>query len=239
MRVFIRLLQGELKRMVSYKILPVSVATSLIWVGIFAVLSAQEARRFAPLLLYMDAGLMSLLLSGAFHHLERTDGTAKTMMVLPVSTGQIIASKAFAAAILGLLSALVISVALIALHGIVLRYAALALFVFVIAAAHSAIGLALALKSRDFTSTLGWVMLFILLSLLPSVLLDTGIIPRAFENWVLLSPSGAATAMLDYAAGSSGDAARAAMGFFYLAALALLLYRFPVLKLFRQHACVG
>lgn len=37
----IKLFAGEMKRMVSYKILPVSLATSLIWVVIFALPSSS------------------------------------------------------------------------------------------------------------------------------------------------------------------------------------------------------
>ncbi len=234
-----KLYLGEMKRMVSYKILPISLATSFVWVVMFALLSADEARRFAPLLLYMDAGVMSLLLAGAFHHLERTDGTAKTMMVLPVSTGQVILSKALAAASLGLISALVVSLALYFLHGIVLRYLALALVVSATAMAHAAIGLSIALRSRDFSGTLGGVMLFILLLFVPALLLEMGVIPKAYAWLVMLSPSAAATETLNYAAKSAHDVPKAAAGLAWLAALAYLLYHFPVLRLFRRHACVG
>ena len=182
----IKLFAGEMKRMVSYKILPVSLATSLICVVIFALLSASESQRFAPLLLYMDAGVMSLLLAGAFHHLERTDGTAKTMMVLPVSTGQVILSKALAAAALGLISALVVSLALYFLHGIALRYLVLALVICAAAMAHAALGLAIALKSRDFSGTLGGVMLFIIILFVPALLLEMSVIPRAYA-WLAIS----------------------------------------------------
>ena len=239
MNRLVKLFLGEMKRMVSYKILPVSMATSLIWVGVFALLSASEAQRFAPLLLYMDAGVMSLLLAGSFHHLERTDGTAKTMMVLPVSTSQIILSKALAAAALGLVSALVVSLALYILHGVVLRYLILALIVSLAAMAHSAIGLVIALKSRDFSGTLGGVMLFILLIFVPAILLEMGVVSKDYAWLVMLSPSAAATEALNYASGTSADAAKAAAGTGYLAALACLLYRFPVLRLFRRHASVG
>lgn len=235
----IRLYLGEMKRMISYKILPVSLATSLIWIGLFALLSKPEAQRFAPLLLYMDAGIMSLLLAGAFHHLERTDGTAKTMMVLPVSTLQIISAKALAAATLGLISALVVSLALYFLHGIVLRYVFLALVISFAAMAHSAIGLAIALKSRDFTGTLGGVMLFILLLFVPAILLEVGVIPKAFAWLIMLSPSAASTEALNYAARTAADAPKAAAGLGYLTLLSCLLYRFGVLRLFRRHASVG
>lgn len=235
----IKLFAGEMKRMVSYKILPVSLATSLIWVVIFALLSASESQRFAPLLLDMDAGVMSLLLAGAFHHLERTDGTAKTMMVLPVSTGQVILSKALAAAALGLISALVVSLALYFLHGIALRYLVLALVICAAAMAHAALGLAIALKSRDFSGTLGGVMLFIIILFVPALLLEMSVIPRAYAWLVMLSPSAAATEALNYAVKTASDAPKAGAGIAYLAALAYLLYRFLVLKLFRRHACVG
>ncbi len=230
-----KLFLGEMKRMASYKILPISIATSLIWVALFSLLSVSEAQRFAPLLLYMDAGVMSLLLAGAFHHLERTDGIVKTMMVLPVSTGQIILAKALAAAVLGLISALVVSLALLFLHGIVLRYLALALVVAATAMAHAAIGLSIALKTRDFSGTLGGILLIFV----PAVLLETGLIPRNLAWLVMLSPSAAATETLNYAAGTTRDLLKAIAGIVYLSALAGLLYRFVVLKLFRSHASVG
>ena len=233
-----RLFRGEMKRMVSYRILPVSVATSLVWVGIFALLSREEARRFAPMLLYMDAGVMSLLLSGAFHHLERTDGTVKTMLVLPVSTGSVLLAKAMAAAMLGLISALVVCAALYSLHGLTLNYPLLILATLLAAMAHAGIGLALALGSRDFSATLGWVMLFMIVSLLPVVLLYAGVIPANVRWAVTLSPSGAATAALVHAAGTAQDPGMAALGIAWLAVLAAGLYRFPILRLFRRHACV-
>ena len=239
MSSLVKLFLGEMKRMVSYKILPISVATSMIWVVLFSLLSAAEARRFAPLLLYTDAGVMSLLLAGAFHHLERIDGTVKTMMVLPVSTGQIILAKALAAAVLGLISALVVSLALYFLHGITLRYLALLLTIAAAAMAHAAIGLVIALKARDFSGTLGGVMLFIMLIFVPAILLETGLIPRGWAWPVMLSPSAAATEALNYAAKTTGDLPKAAAGLAYLGILAGFLYRFVVLRLFRSHASVG
>ncbi len=185
-----KLFFGEMKRLVSYKILPVSVGTSVIWVVVFALMSEMEALRFAPMLLYMDAGLMSLLLAGAFHHLERTDGTARTMMVLPVTLGEIILSKAMAAAALGLLSAVVVSVSLYFLHGIVFRFVWLAVAVLSAAMAHGALGLAVALKSRDFSATLGGVMAAFIMLFVPVILLETGAIPQSWAWAVMKSLRG-------------------------------------------------
>jgi len=105
--------------------------------------------------------------------------------------------------------------------------------------AHAAIGLSIALRSRDFSGTLGGVMLFILLLFVPALLLEMGVIPKAYAWLVMLSPSAAATETLNYAAKSAHDVPKAAAGLAWLAALAYLLYHFPVLRLFRRHACVG
>ncbi|MFY9305912.1 MAG: hypothetical protein WBH42_09195 [Bacillota bacterium] len=45
-----RLVAGELKRLVKYNILPVSLVTAVIWIVLFLFQSANEARNIAPLL---------------------------------------------------------------------------------------------------------------------------------------------------------------------------------------------
>ena len=105
--------------------------------------------------------------------------------------------------------------------------------------AHAAIGLVIALKARDFSGTLGGVMLFIMLIFVPAILLETGLIPRGWAWPVMLSPSAAATEALNYAAKTTGDLPKALAGLAYLGILAGILYRFVVLRLFRSHASVG
>ncbi|HHT85039.1 MAG: ABC transporter permease [Bacillota bacterium] len=100
-----RLVAGELKRLAKYNILPVSLATAIIWVVLFLFLSEQEAREITPLLIFVDVAAMSILLLGASHHLEKQEGTIKTMMVMPVSTGQILAAKTVASMVLAVESA--------------------------------------------------------------------------------------------------------------------------------------
>ncbi|MFY9147954.1 MAG: ABC transporter permease, partial [Bacillota bacterium] len=102
-----RLVAGELKRLVKYNILPVSLVTAVIWIVLFLFQSANEARNIAPLLIFVDATMMAILLLGASHHLEKQDGTIRTMMVLPVSLGQILAAKTIASLVLAVESAVV------------------------------------------------------------------------------------------------------------------------------------
>ena len=158
-----RLVKGELLRLVRYKILPVSLATAVLWIGLFLFMSAEEAWKIAPLVIFVDVAGMSILLLGASHHLEKQDGTIRTMMVLPVPLGQILTAKALASMVLALESAVVTSAALFFIHGVTFNYAALLFFVAIAGAAHAAIGFVLALRSRDFTSLIGIFTAYILL----------------------------------------------------------------------------
>lgn len=64
-------------------------------------------------MIFVDVAAMSILLLGASHHLEKQDGTIKTMMVLPVSPWAVLVAKTIASLVLALESALIVSVALL------------------------------------------------------------------------------------------------------------------------------
>jgi ABC-type transport system involved in cytochrome c biogenesis permease component len=135
MKTTVKLLLGELKRLIRYKILPVSLVTALLWFALFLFLSREESFFIAPLLIYVDSTIMVILLVGAFNHLERQDGTISTMMVLPVSIGSILTAKAAASMMLALSSMVVTAAALYFIHNLVFDYAALFLFILLTGAA--------------------------------------------------------------------------------------------------------
>ena len=143
-----RLIAGELKRMVRYKILPVSLATAIIWIALLLFLSEKEAREIAPLLIFIDVAAMSILLLGASHHLEKQEGTIKTMMVMPISPGQILVSKAIASMVLAIESTVITSAALFLFMVLLLTMLYFLLFVAIAGAAHAAIGFVLSLRSE-------------------------------------------------------------------------------------------
>ncbi|MDI9465963.1 MAG: ABC transporter permease, partial [Bacillota bacterium] len=199
MNTLTRLIKGEVQRLVRYKILPVSLVTAAVWIALFFFLSPQEARGTAPLFIFVDVATMSILLLGAAHHLEKQDGTIRTMLVLPVSVGQIIAAKTAASLVLALESAVLTAAALYLIHGVTFNYGLLLLFVVVAGAAHAAIGFVLSLRSRDFTSLIGIFTAYILLYTLPSLLFSVGAIPAKYEWLLLLSPSHAASHLINSA----------------------------------------
>lgn len=209
------------------------------WIALFLVLSPDEARSIAPLVIFVDVAAMSILLLGASHHLEKQDGTMRTMLVLPVSVGQILAAKTAAALVLAVESVLVTAGALYFIHQVTFNYALLFCFVLISGTAHAAIGLTLSLKSRDFTSMLGLLLGYMLIFTLPSLLFSLGAVPERYEWLFLLSPSHAASHLISSAVLGSFQPEMAAAACAYLALLAAVLFRFVVGPRFKDNAMRG
>ena len=236
MSTFWTLFKGEMRRLVSYKILPVSLVTTCLWVVLVLLVSRAEALAIAPLLIFVDITMMLILLIGAFNHLEKQEETIKTMLVLPVSIKDILFSKVASSMVLGFVSAAVMSLALYIIHGITFNYAVLLLFVFLIGAAHAAIGFFLALHSKDFGSMLGLMMAYLLPFTLPTLLFAFGAIGREFEWLLMLSPSHSASNLITAAVSGTYDAAKTIAACAYLALLAAVLLRFAVYPRFKDDA---
>lgn len=239
MNTLTRLIKGDVQRLVRYKILPVSLVTAAVWIALFFFLSPQEARGTAPLFIFVDVATMSIPLLGAAHHLEKQDGTIRTMLVLPVSVGQIIAAKTAASLVLALESAVLTAAALYLIHGVTFDYGLLLLFVVVAGAAHAAIGFVLALRSRDFTSLLGLLVVYLFIFTLPSLLFSLGVVDSRWEWLFLISPSDAASRLITSAVMGEVQAPQAAAACLYLALLAAVLFRFAVFPQFKDNAVRG
>ncbi|HHU78398.1 MAG TPA: ABC transporter permease [Clostridiales bacterium] len=239
MSILIKLAMGELKRLVRYKILPVSLATAIIWIVFFLFLSETEALEIAPLLIIVDAAAMSILLLGASHHLEKQEGTIRTMMVMPVSLGQILTAKTAASMVLALESAVVTSAALFFIHGITFNYGLLLLFVAIAGAAHAAIGFFISLRSRDFTYMLVLLMAYMFLFTIPSFLLNLGLIDVKYEWLLMLSPSHSASRLIISAVTGDFDLVLTTAGCLYLILLTAVLFKFTVYPMFKDNAARG
>ncbi len=239
MKSLAKLIDGEMKRLLRYKILPVSLATTFVWIVLLLFLSQKEAREMAPLLICVDVAAMSILLLGASHHFEKQEGTIKTMMVLPVSLVEIIAAKTIGSMVLALESAVVMSVALFLIHGITFNYIVLLLFIAIAGAAHAAIGFAFSLRSRDFTSMLGVLIGYMFLFTIPSILFGFGIIDTKYEWLLMISPYHSASHLITSAVTGDFDIAMTITGCLYLVILAVFLFKFAVYPMFKDNAARG
>lgn len=239
MRTTARLVLGEVKRLVTYKIIPVSFATLAIWVVIYLFASREEALEFAPLLIFVDVGMMMILLIGASFHLEKQEGTIKSMMVMPVAMGEIFSAKMMASMVLALESVVVTSLALYLIHGITFNYALLLLFILIAGAVHAALGFLFSILSRDFTSLLGWMMAYIFPFAIPSILYSAGVIPERYEGLLMLSPSHGASNLITAAVSGEYEITRILFTSIYLVALTAVLLRFVVYPKFKENAVRG
>ncbi|MBH1941832.1 ABC transporter permease [Mobilitalea sibirica] len=239
MRNLKKLVLGELHRLINYKILPISLVTAIIWIIIFLFLSEEEARNIAPLLIFVDVSMMSIILIGASHHFEKQEGTIKSMMMMPVSMGDILLAKVLSSMVLGLESAIVTSAALYFIHGVTFNYMVLLIFIIIAGVAHAAIAFILALNSKDFTSSLGLLMAYILPFQLPSMLFTFGIIEKEYEWLLMFSPSHAASSLITFAVSSDYDALKVLIGCLYLVFLSIVLFRYFVYSKFKSNAVRG
>lgn len=239
MKNVLKLVLGELNRFVKYGILPISLVTAVMWVLLFFAVSAQEARTLAPLFIFTDVAVMSVVLIGASYHLEKQEGTIKSMMIMPVSLCEILTAKVISSMVLAVESTIVTAAALYFIHGITLDYGPLVLFVVAASCAHAAIGFLLSLLSRDFSSALGFLMTYMFIFTIPSMLFSFGIIQQKYEWLLMLSPSHAASNLVTSAVSGSYDKAKVIAALIYLPVLSAALFKFAVYPGFKSNAVRG
>ncbi|HBL85171.1 MAG: hypothetical protein A2Y17_01375 [Clostridiales bacterium GWF2_38_85] len=236
MKNIIKLTLGEVNRLGKYKILPISLATTLIWCILFFLITSDEAKELTPLFLFADIALMSIILLGASYHLEKQEGTIKSVLMLPVTQSEILISKTIASMFLTLESAIITSIALYFIHGITYNYAILLAFVLVASVAHAAIGMLLSLYSRDFSSMLGILMTYMAVFTIPALFFGFGIIPEKYELLMLISPSQCVYTLVNSAVMNEYDAAKIAIAIGYMILLSVVLFRFVVFPKFKRNS---
>lgn len=239
MKSIARLILGELRRLVTYKILPISLVTAFIWIIVFLFISKEEARNIAPFLIFIDVSTMSIMLIGASHHFEKQEGTIKSMLMMPISLTEILAAKVISSMVLGLESAIVTSAALFIIHGVTFNYLLLFIFIIIAGVTHAAIAFILALISKDFTSSLGLLMAYIIPFQLPTMLFAFDIIDKKYDWLLMFSPSHAASSMITSAVSGEFEVGRIIIASIYLVLLTAALFKFAVYPKFKSNAVRG
>ena len=186
--MLINLIKGEFQRLTKYKILQIGLFVSCLWIVIIAFLTKEEVAEIAPLLIFTDSGMMSIILLAAMMYFEKQEGTLRTTFITPVKTWQILFAKIFASVVIGLLSTLLISLSAIIIHGSVIKLLLLLIYDIVIVTSYCTIGFLLIFISKDFNTLLVYFMLFVIVFLLPTILLMLNVIPASFEDILVISP---------------------------------------------------
>ena len=247
------LVKGELDRLNKYGVFSISILVAFIWGAVLFVLSNNDSPAgnligtFLPMVLFLDATMMSIMYIGAEMHFEKTESTISTMLVTPVSNGQMVASKVIANTIHNLTSSLLIIGAFfiaaqakwIADPGIQLP---LLLFGIVICTAtFTILGLILSYYQKDFTEMLVNMFVLVIFLMIPSILMMFGVIEgELWENVMLINPMQAALEIITVGVVPPGMTQE--LGYQYYVSLGyiliggILLYRFMAIPKFQNYA---
>lgn len=179
------LLMGEMQRMQKYNIFSASLLVAVLWMGVLYLTDLQDISTMFPLLIFIDATSMALLLIGVTMFFEKQEGTLKSLLVSPISKGEYILAKSSANITSNLLTLFLLyayarifktlDVSLLAMLGAVIL---ISLF-------HSLVGFYLTFGVRDFTHLLMAMMKYFFFLMLPVVLDFLGLIPGEIVEYLL------------------------------------------------------
>lgn len=239
---FLRVLIGEFQRAVRYKVLVIGIAVSILWLFLIFFLrnNADELVSFIPLMIFTDAAVMSVMLVGASIYFEKQEGSVRSILVAPVNVWQILIAKLLNSVTISIISALVVSIGVIIMTPISINIPLLLIYVIITVFAHAAIGLAIAMVSKDFNAMMVNFMVFVFIFIIPPVLIMLGVIPQKYDLLVLISPSEGANILLASAiSGINFEWYKIVISIVYLLAVSAVLMKFFVHKRFQKDAMRG
>lgn len=188
---------GELTRMRKYGITGASVVTAVLWVIILHFGSFASINALFPLVLFMDATIMSLLLSGVTMIFERQENAIKSIFVLPISKDDYLVSKSLAIATSSLFTLLLVFVYGTLVKDLEVNIVGLAAAVLLISFSFAQIGAVMTYYSKDFTDLLMGMFKFTIVFALPTILELLGLLKADWIRYVqYLNPTKNAMVLL-------------------------------------------
>lgn len=246
------LVKGELSRLNKYGVFSISILVALIWGVVLFILSRNDSEAtkligtFLPMVLFLDATMMSIMYIGAEMHFEKTESTISTMLVTPVTNGEMVASKVLGNTIHNLTSSLLIIGAFF-LAGQMdwipdpgINLPLLLLGVVVATSTFTILGLILSYYQKDFTEMLVTMFVLVIFLMIPSILMMFGVIEGEFwENVMLANPMQAAIEIIQvgvdpYGFVEIGYEYYVSLGYIFIGGI--LLYRFVAIPRFQDYA---
>ena len=229
------LLAGDLQRMGKYHILTASLAAALLWIAILYFIDIQDITLIFPLLIFIDATSMAIILVGAVMFFERQEGSIKTLLVSPVSKVEYSLSKSLTTVFSSVVTLLILYCYAYFYKEIDLHLGILLVGVLLVALFHSLLGFILTFYSRDFTGLLMNMMKYLFVFMLPVLLEYLEILQHELaEALIYVAPTKASMTLL---LASTGEVApwETAYALGYLGVGSVVLF-WIMLKKFDQFA---
>lgn len=209
-----------------YHILSASVLVAFIWIGVLYFTDIQDVSYVFPLLIFIDATSMSILMVGVTMFFEKQEGTIKALLVSPLDKAEYILAKTLAN-----VSSNVLTLALLYLYArlfkeIHVNIVALLGAVILIAFFHALLGFLITYRSKGFTDLLMGMMKYLFVAMLPVVLTEVGLITSQWvSNLLYVLPTRASMILLQATTGL-GTGRETALSLIYLLTLTGVLYVF-------------
>ncbi len=231
------LVKGELSRLNKYNIFSISVLIAIVWGIILFFVNAAIFNAILPILLLIDATLMSIIYIGSVMFFEKSESTISTMLVTPSTNKELIFSKVLANSIHNTFSSLLIIIAFIVIRDIQLNYFLILIGIVLTTAFHTILGFYMAYYQKSFTEMLVNVMIFSLALMIPNLLYQLGVFTNKWlEYLMLINPIQAGTEVIGGGFKNYFFTWKYYFSLGYLIIGSILIYRYLVLPKFKSYS---
>ncbi|QWB99693.1 ABC transporter permease [Mycoplasmatota bacterium] len=233
----IYLIKGELIRLHKYKVTSVSFLIALIWLIVLYFVDGNIFNDLLPLLILVDSTMMSLMYIGSVMFFEKKESTMSSMLVTPARNSELILAKILSNTIHNLLSTALIIIVFVIVKNVEVNYILIFLAIVFSTLYHTTIGLLLSYYQKDFTTMLMTVMMISFLLLIPAVLFSINVLKSDIWEYILLiNPIQAANEIISQSFKPINLDWKYYFSFLYLVISGLFIYKFLVLKQFKNYA---
>lgn len=229
------LIKGELLRLNKYRVTTVSLLVAFVWgLVLYFIDDMDILEQMLPMIIMIDATMMSVIFIGSIMFFEKSEQTISTLLVTPTSTDEQILSKVIANTIHMLASSLLIILVFYFVKGVTVNFFWMIPILIVCIAFHSLLGYVFSYHSKDFTSMLLGVMMFVIFLSIPSILHQFNILFKG-DFWryaLLITPAQASAELIALGFGGTFTLASAiSLGWLLLAGiLGYIFYIKPAYK---------
>ena len=232
-----QLVKGELLRLHKYNVFSISLLIAFMWGVILYFLDMDIFSSVLPLILIVDATMMSIMYIGSVMFFEKTESTISTLLVTPSTNSELVLSKVLANTVHNMFSALLIIIAFVIIKNISPNYVLLAIGIILATAFHTTLGVFMAYYQKNFTGMLVNIMVLAFALMVPSILYQLKVITASwFEYVLLINPIQAATELINAGFDNYVFTWKYYFSLGYMLIGLILIYRFLVLPKFKSYA---
>lgn len=232
------LIKGELLRLNKYRVTTVSLLVAFVWgLVLYFIDDMDILEQMLPMIIMIDATMMSVIFIGSIMFFEKSEQTISTLLVTPTSTDEQILSKVIANTIHMLASSLLIILVFYFVKGVTVNFFWMIPILIVCIAFHSLLGYVFSYHSKDFTSMLLGVMMFVIFLSIPSILHQFNILFKG-DFWryaLLITPAQASAELIALGFGGAFTVA-SAISLVWLLLSGILGYVFYIKPAYKAYA---